>query len=144
MERLDTFVIALPDTDLPQVLVQRARRSAERTIEHASGRPWLLLRAGAEHILTFVHGPTKIVLIGPTSASASDLEQSARASRAASDLVRRVRRFHGAFTLFASIDGMLVASGPALETRRVFHATCLGFRIVTDRCDVLPRLVRRG
>lgn len=141
MEHYASFIVALPDVDSGSLIQERLHDFTNVRLNHPSGRPWLLARVTTETLLAHTEGQRRVAMVGPTSASSYDLERIAqRGMHAPRELADASRRFDGSFCVFGSFEGLLYASGPAMETRRIFHAEIDGVRVVADRADVLAEL----
>lgn len=140
MRSLETFVIALPDSDTALPLARRVSGTTTLSIDHASGRPWIRARLGADRLLVSASERTRVAIVGPTSATESDLHALVSKRHTPREIVERTRVFDGNFELYASIDGELVAAGPVSQSRRIFHAKLDGALVLANRADALADL----
>lgn len=140
MDHYGAFTVALPDTDSGSLVHDRLHGFTNMRLDHPSGRPWLLARTKPENLLSHTKGRRRVAMVGPISASPDDLGRAARQVRTPRELADYSRQFDGSFCVFGSFDGLLYASGPAMQTRRIFHAEVDGLRVVADRADVLAEL----
>lgn len=140
MDHYGSFIVALPDTDSGSLVQERLQDLTDVRLDHPSGRPWLLARVKPKSLLAHTEGRLRVAMVGPTSASPDDLERIAREVRTPRELADSSRRFDGSFCVLGSFAGLLYASGPATQTRRIFYAEIGGVRVVADRADVLARL----
>ncbi|WP_114558164.1 asparagine synthase-related protein [Desertihabitans aurantiacus] len=134
------FLVALPDTTAAAPVADRLRDAADVVVPHASGRPWLMVRQGVDPVLTAAAGSTRTALVGPTSATATDLERVAAGIGRAVEATTLADRFAGSYLALASVDGELYANGPAMETRRLHRTRVSGVEVLADRADVLAVL----
>lgn len=140
MDHYGSFIVALPDTDSGSLVQERLHGFTNVRLNHPSGRPWLLARVTSESLLTHTEGQRRVAMVGPTSASQDDLGRIAQQVHTPRELADSSRRFDGSFCVLGSFEGLLYASGPAMQTRQIFHAEIDGVRVVADRADVLARL----
>lgn len=140
MGQFQAFAVALPDVDGAERIAATVRDEATTVLHHPSGRPWLLVRtmhsAGVRHI----DRPFPVALVGSTSATDDELAVTAENIRTVRDLPQFSRKFDGSFTVFSSFNGEAYVNGPALQSRKTFHAVIDGIRVVTDRADLLAQL----
>lgn len=130
------YYIALPDTDSAQALARRIS-VGHAVLSHESGRPWLVHSYPGDQIVTSTDGPTRIAVLGFSSATRSRLRTVADRPGRIDDLVRGTE---GNFSLVASTAGAVRAFGTASGVRRVFRARIDGVWVVSDRADVLALL----
>lgn len=140
LQRSRSFFVALPDNESAFSIATELQDSVDVTLTHPSGRPWLLARATSGDLVEHSEGPRRLALVGSTAATSSDLERIIAKSRAPRDLAEIPRQIAGSYCVVSSLDGLVYANGPAMETRRIFHAMINGVRVVADRADVLAEL----
>ena len=140
MDHYGSFIVMLPDIGSGSLVQERLQDFTNVRLDHPSGRPWLLARVTTESLLAPTEGQSRVAVVGPTSASPDDLERIAQQARTPRELADFSRRFDGSFCVLGSFEGFLYASGPAMQTRRIFHAEIEGVRVVADRADVLAEL----
>ncbi len=140
MDHYGPFIVALPDVDSGSLVQERLQGLTDARLDHPSGRPWLLARVGPQNLRAHAEGERRVAVVGQTSASPDDLERIARKVRTPRELADFSRRFDGSFCVFGSFEGLLYASGPAMQTRRIFHAEFGGVRVLADRADILADL----
>ncbi|WP_432512830.1 asparagine synthase-related protein [Kineococcus sp. SYSU DK001] len=136
-----SFVVLLPDTPAAAPVAAQLTPACDLQVAHASGRPWLLARRGPSPAV--VHAgeqPCRLVVLGCSDVSAQDLTRSAQRVRTAPDVTTLAQRWAGSHLVLASLQGQVHASGPAMETRRLFHAVLGGVHVLADRADVLAEL----
>ncbi|MCI2423728.1 asparagine synthase-related protein [Saccharopolyspora sp. K220] len=140
MQQIRTFFVALPDNESASSVAALLAGVANVTLTHPSGRPWLLARVASGDLVEHSAGPRRLALVGSTAATPSDLERIATKIRVPQDFTAVSRQIAGSYCVVGSLDGLVYASGPAMETRRIFHAVVNGVRVVADRADVLAEL----
>lgn len=140
MYHYGSFIVALPDIDSGSLVQERLHDFTNVRLNHPSGRPWLLARLTPESLLAHTEGQRRVAVVGPTSASPNDLERIAQQVHTPRELANASRRFDGSFCVLGSFEGLLYVSGPAMQTRRIFHTEIDGVRVVADRADVLAEL----
>lgn len=143
MELPESFAVALPDADASGPIAARLDQRASLVLDHASGRPWIRARLRADPVVVSDSGATRLVLIGPTSATQRDLVSLTGLGRDVAGIIERVHRFHGNFAMYLSVDGRTVACGTVSQNRRLFHSTVNGVTLIGDRADVLAQLGER-
>lgn len=140
LQQSGSFLVALPDNELATPVAARIRTAADVTLTHPSGRLWLLARGTSEYVVEHSEGPRRLALVGSTAATSSQLERIITKARVPQDLARVSRQIAGSYCVVSSLEGLLYAKGPAMETRRLFHAMINGVCVVADRADVLADL----
>lgn len=112
-------------------------RPGTRTLDHASGRPWLVGHWDDQEIVSVRVGPAALALVGCVPVTATELERVARSLRDLAALDAWVRSLPGSFHLAAALDGRIRVQGTASGLRLVFHAQIDGTRVAATRADVL-------
>lgn len=140
MDLPETFVGVIPDDEAAGLLAARLTVPDGVRLDHASGRPWLRARLNADTLVVGSAGTTRVALVGPTSATEDDLTALAGKDLDAAGIVARASRFDGNFSVYASLDGDLLAVGTVSQNRRVFHAPIGPVRMLADRADLLADL----
>lgn len=135
-----SFFVALPDTAAATPIAGQLGRQIPTVLTHPSGRPWILAVPGPDRTVHGSAGDTTIAVVGMTDASATDLERAASRTRRAADTATVQAAHTGSFVTLGSVAGRMFASGPAMETRRVWSARIDGVTVVSDRADVLADL----
>lgn len=130
------YYIALPDTDSVGELAQRCS-VGHAVVPHESGRPWLVHNYPSGQVMTSSGGPTRIAVLGFSSATQDRLRITVDRPGRIDDLIRGL---DGNFSLVASLAGTVRAFGTASGVRRVFRARIDGAWVVSDRADVLAGL----
>ncbi|MCT1833286.1 asparagine synthase-related protein [Kocuria palustris] len=137
--RIKTFVIALPDDDNAAGVMNRITTRVTHRLNYPSGRPWLVMSLPI-HAPFLISSDQTAVVIGPVGMDQKALDRCVNSVHSPVDFARMQRDHAGSFSVFATCRGALYASGPALETRRVFRADIDGVPILSDRADVLADL----
>ncbi|MEV0375786.1 lasso peptide isopeptide bond-forming cyclase [Streptomyces sp. NPDC050636] len=148
LQAVPAWFVVLPDTDAAAALVTKAFSHADRTLTHASGRPWLVGRWAPEALVVGEHGGTRVAVIGEHAVTARDAERVAAAADGADSLtaVDRAADWAGSFHLVVSGGGRVRVRAGVVDLRRVFH-TRTGtsghgpVSVASDRADVLAELV---
>jgi asparagine synthase (glutamine-hydrolysing) len=130
------YYIAFPDTDSVGQLAQRCS-VGHVVVPHESGRPWLVHNYLSAQMVTSTEGPTRIAVLGFSSATQDWLQTAVDRPSRIDDLVCGL---DGNFSLVASVAGTVHAFGTASGVRRVFRARIDGSWVVSDRADVLTGL----
>ncbi|MEU1310295.1 asparagine synthase-related protein [Streptomyces cinnamoneus] len=134
---------ALPDRDEAGAVARRLQDASPglRTIDHPSGRPWLIGLWADEDIAVARAGNDAVALIGTLPRLGDEL------SRWAGKLDGRVDRLvglsmslPGSYHVMGSIGGTLYAQGTAYGVRRIHHARLDGCLVVGDRAVALADL----
>ncbi|WP_260981776.1 asparagine synthase-related protein [Kocuria marina] len=142
METIRSFVIALPDSDGASGLIHRTAAQTTHRLNHPSGRPWLIMRL-PRHVPFLVSSSESdmtAVVIGPIGMDQHALDRRTNSLSILEDFARIQRDYAGSFTVFGRHRDSIYASGPALETRRMFHTVIDGTPVLADRADVLAHL----
>lgn len=139
MESIQSFVIALPDTDRAARLIEGQVGHATHRLLYPSGRPWLVASA-PDHLPFLISSDGTAAVIGPVGADQAQLDRSVRSARSPGDFARIQKIYAGSFSVVGIFRGSLYASAPALESRRMFWSMIRGVPVVADRADVLARL----
>ncbi|WDZ90615.1 asparagine synthase-related protein [Nocardiopsis sp. HUAS JQ3] len=134
------FFLAFPDSDAAMAVANRALPSADITVDHPSGRPWLLARIPNRQVVVHREGPNRLALIGSTAADPQQLGRVSDSLRSPGDAASVSTRFAGSYCVVGSLGGQVYAQGSAMGARKVFHALVDGVRMVCDRADVLAEL----
>lgn len=112
-------------------------RPGTRTLDHASGRPWLVGTWDDQEIVSARAGTTALALVGCAPVEAADLERVARSLRDLAALDTWARSLPGSCHLVAALDGRIRVQGTASGLRLVFHADLGGTRVAATRADLL-------
>lgn len=149
LRALPAWFAVLPDTDAAAALAAKALAHANRSLCHASGRPWLVGRWAPETIVAAKHRGVRVALIGEHTVTTQEVQRAATATSAASSLTaldRFAAAWTGSFHLVASCGGRVLVRGGVVGLRRVFHTDpaspgSAGVSLASDRADVLAELV---
>ncbi|MEU1401421.1 hypothetical protein ABZ471_03475 [Streptomyces sp. NPDC005728] len=112
-------------------------RPDTRSLDHASGRPWLVGHWNDQEIVSARVGSAALALIGCVPVDSTELEKVARAPRDLVALDAWTRSLPGSCHLVAALDGQIRVQGTASGLRLVFHAQVHGTRVAATRADVL-------
>ncbi|MER7765578.1 asparagine synthase-related protein [Kitasatospora sp. NPDC096140] len=139
------WFVVLPDCASALPVARRLGGHVGFTLNHASGRPWVVGRApdGSTGVASAVHarhGTTALLVTGTHALTADQLEGWAKRVRHPADLDALARSLAGSAHLVASIDGEIRVQGTATGVRRVFTATVDGCALASDRADLLAAL----
>lgn len=148
LRTLPAWFVVLPDTDAAAALAAKALPHANRSLSHASGRPWLVGRWAPETIVPARHRDVRVAVIGEHTVTTQEAQRAATAAFEASSpaaLDRFSATWTGSFHLIASCGGRVLVRGGAVGLRRVFHTDptpgSAGVSLASDRADVLAELV---
>ncbi|MGW1378875.1 lasso peptide isopeptide bond-forming cyclase [Streptomyces sp. NPDC002446] len=147
LQVVPAWFVALPDTDAAGALAVKALSYADRSLAHASGRPWLVGRWAPETVVTGECGGTRVAVIGEHAVTARDAERAAAAAATGSPTaLDRAADWAGSFHLVVSGGDRLTVRAGVVDLRRVFHtrAGTSGrgpVSVAADRADVLAELV---
>ncbi|MFE0186919.1 lasso peptide isopeptide bond-forming cyclase [Streptomyces sp. NPDC058989] len=147
LQVVPAWFIVLPDTDAAGALAVKALSYADRSLTHASGRPWLVGRWAPGTVVTGTYGGTRIAVIGEHAVTARDAERAAAAIDAGPPTTwDRAADWAGSFHLVVSGGDRVSVRAGAVDLRRVFHtrAGTSGrgpVSVASDRADVLAELV---
>ncbi|WP_418960965.1 lasso peptide biosynthesis PqqD family chaperone [Streptomyces tritici] len=135
----DASFAVFPDCADAAAVARSFALPGTRTVEHASGRPWLVGRWDRSEIVTARAGAVSLALIGCAPVPSTTLERTAARVRDAAELGAWARSLPGSFHLVASVDGAIRVHGTASGLRLVFHAAVEGVQVAASRADVLAR-----
>ncbi|MFD9902879.1 lasso peptide isopeptide bond-forming cyclase [Streptomyces sp. NPDC059063] len=149
LRTLPAWFVVLPDAEAAAAPAAKALPHANRSLSHASGRPWLVGRWAPETIVTARHGGVRVAVIGEHAVTTQEAQRAATAAFEASSLTALDRfsaTWTGSFHLIASCDGRVLVRGGVVGLRRVFHTDPAppgpgGVSLASDRADVLAELV---
>lgn len=82
LQVVPAWFVVLPDTDVAAALATKALSHADRSLTHASGRPWLVGRWLPETVVMGEHGGIHVAAIGEHAVTAPDFERAAAADGA--------------------------------------------------------------
>ncbi|MFE5868622.1 asparagine synthase-related protein [Streptomyces roseifaciens] len=153
----------LPDSEAGLAAARVLRPRAFRTIDHASGRPWLLGSWPDERVTVAGPGPgpgpgagtgagtgagagtsagaARMAVIGRCLVTAAELAARLRQVRDVADTERAVAGLAGSFHVVTSAGGRVRVRGSASGARGVFYARFDGVTVAADRADRLAEAV---
>ncbi|CCK25646.1 asparagine synthetase [Streptomyces davaonensis JCM 4913] len=136
--RGDAYCTVFPDCADAAAVARSFSRPGTQTLEHDSGRPWLIGRWRDDEIVQARAGSTvALALLGRSDVDAADLRRAAGRARNLSDIDTWARSLPGSFHLLACVDGRIHVRGTASGLRLVFHAEVDGVQVAATRADVL-------
>lgn len=133
----ESHFVVLPDCGTALAVAQRVKVLGTRTLNHASGRPWLAGRWRDDEITVAAAGDVRLAVIGWCPVGVAELERAAAGLRDLARLDDLARRLPGSFHLVASLGGRCRVQGTASGLRLVFHRRIDGAVVAADRADVL-------
>ncbi|SBT89776.1 asparagine synthase (glutamine-hydrolysing) [Streptomyces sp. DI166] len=140
----ESWFLVLPDCEAGLAVAShvetRLKRTADKQVLHASGRPFLIGSWGPACVTTTRHG-LRIAVIGCTSTDEHDVAQRLAEQRDIESATRVARSLRGEFHLVVASGGRLRVRGTASGMRRVFHGDAEGTPVASDRADVVARLL---
>ncbi|MFJ9692637.1 asparagine synthase-related protein [Kitasatospora sp. NPDC101183] len=128
-------------------MARRLRESSPslRTVDHPSGRPWIIGRWDDEDIAVARAGRDAVALIGTLPRLGDELERWARTLNGRPDrLTGLSRSLPGSYHVLGSVDGALYAQGTAYGMRRIHHVRLDGCLVAGDRAVALADLTGAG
>jgi len=136
----DPWFVVLPDADAARSMWTAVctRRRPRQTIEHSSGRPWILGSWPDDALVTARAGSTTLVVLGQHDTPR--LGASAARVGTVADLDALAGTLVGSVHLLASVAGRVRVQGSVTGIRRVFSTDVGGVPIASDRADVLAAL----
>lgn len=148
LQVVPAWFVVLPDTDAAGALAVKALSYADRSLTHASGRPWLVGRWAPETVVTGEHRGTRVAVIGEHAVTARDAERAAAAAADADSPTAwdRAADWAGSFHLVVSGGDRVTVRAGVVDLRRVFHTQAAApgrgpVSVASDRADVLAELV---
>ncbi|MGW7514228.1 asparagine synthase-related protein [Streptomyces sp. NPDC054796] len=112
----------------------------ERSLHHASGRPWIVGSWHDDEVVLGAYGSSRIALFGSTLTTTSALDRALAQARGPERLDTLARSVPGSFHLIASVDGVTRVQGSLSGTHEVFWTTVGGTSLAADRPDILAEL----
>ncbi|MET9412594.1 asparagine synthase-related protein [Streptomyces klenkii] len=135
----------LPDSEAGSTAAGLLRPLAARSVQHASGRPWLLGHWSAGEVVVGRAGSARLAVIGQCPVTAGRLNRLAAGLGTGVAYLDRIGAvLPGSFHAVAAAGGRLRVQGSASGLRRVFFAPLAGTVVAADRSDVLARLMGSG
>ncbi|WP_058045592.1 asparagine synthase-related protein [Streptomyces roseifaciens] len=141
----------LPDSEAGLAAARVLRPRASRTIDHASGRPWLvgswpdervtLAGAGTGTGAGATAGAARVAVIGRCPVTAAELAARLRQVRDVVDTERAVAGLAGSFHVVTSAGGRVRVRGSASGACGVFYTRFDGVTVAADRADRLAEAV---
>lgn len=116
-------------------------RSGNRTLAHASGRPWLVGHWHDDEVVTAGVGGASLAVVGCCPIDADELRRRAARLRDLAELDALARSLPGSFHLVGALDGQIRVQGTASGLRLVFHAEIDGVRVAATRADTLATVL---
>jgi asparagine synthase (glutamine-hydrolysing) len=139
----DAFCTVFPDRADAAAVARSFSHPGTRTLEHASGRPWLVGRWRDDEIVHARAGTSlALALLGCSDVDAETLRHAAARARDLAALNTWARSLPGSFHLLVCADGRLYVRGTASGLRLVFHTEIDGMRIAATRADLLATALR--
>ncbi|MFC8623130.1 asparagine synthase-related protein [Streptomyces anulatus] len=135
--------LAFPDRDDAAAVVRRLRSTHPglKSIDHPSGRPWVLGVWDDHDLVVARVGHDSVALIGTLPRIEGELQNLvARLNGSPTALDSLPSALPGDFHVVASIAGALHVQGTAYGTRRVYHARVDGTVVASDRALRLAEL----
>ncbi|MGH3324857.1 MAG: asparagine synthase-related protein, partial [Streptomyces sp.] len=136
----EEWFAVLPDSDTGFAAARALRPLASCTVEHASGRPWLLGHWSCEQVTVAAAGTARLVVAGECPATAASLRESLRTVDSVLDLDRVTAGLPGCFHALASIGGRVRVQGTLASVRRVFRVRFGDAVVAADSARVLAQL----
>ncbi|GHH91224.1 asparagine synthase-related protein [Streptomyces capillispiralis] len=138
--------LAVTDNRAGAAVVEDVLRDGkrDRTLSHASGRPWLVGTWDDGDVLTVTRGNRSLALLGCFRAVPADLGGLLERATGADELHEALRRIPGSYHAVASLQGQLTVQGSLSGVREVFYATVNGATLAADRPDTLAELAGGG
>lgn len=142
----DPWFVALPDSDSasPVEAAVRVRCSPRQTIDHPSGRPWILGSWPAGAVVSAGAGRTALVVLGQHAGIDGLLAERAARIDTVAQVDGLAAELVGSVHLLASLDGRVRVQGTVTGICRVFSADVGGVPVAADRADVLAALTGAG
>ena len=138
-----SWFVVLPDSESARSArdaVAAAPGPPIRTIDHPSGRPWILGSWPEGAAVTGRAGRTALAVFGQHAETAESLERRTARIDDLAGVDRLARSLVGSVHLVASVGGRVRVQGTVTGIRRVFSAEVGGIPVAADRADVLARL----
>jgi asparagine synthase (glutamine-hydrolysing) len=135
----EPWFVVLPDSDATRVHAAVCTRwQPPQTIDHPSGRPWVIGSWPDGALVTASAGSTALVVLGQHDRP----RLAARAARtgAVADLDRLAGELAGSVHLLASVAGRVRVQGSVTGIRRIFSTEVGGVPVAADRADLLAAL----
>lgn len=143
MDHGNPYFLAFPDRGDVGSVVHRLRSvdPSLRTIDHPSGRPWIVGRWDDDDLALARSGSDAVALIGTLPRLGDELAARVRRLNGEPGLLEGLSgTLPGDYHVLGSVDGTLYAQGTAYGTRRVYHAFVDGDLVVSDRALPLAEL----
>ncbi|MBT2387348.1 asparagine synthase-related protein [Streptomyces sp. ISL-11] len=133
----EPWFAVLPDGDAGIPAARALRPWATETVDHHSGRPWLLGSWPAGHVVVAEAGSSRLAVIGRCPVSAEALSSWLGEVRGIAETERVVSGLVGSFHVAASIGRRALVRGSASAVRRIFHTTIGDTVVAASRADRL-------
>ncbi|MFD8495977.1 lasso peptide isopeptide bond-forming cyclase [Amycolatopsis sp. NPDC059657] len=134
------YFAVFPDHEAALAVARRLDAQGSRTLNHASGRPWLTGCWRDDEIVVGEAGRTRLAVIGCCPVTESELTAEAGRLRDLTQLDALARTLPGSFHLVAALDGRCRAQGTGSGLRLIFHARVGEITVTADRADLLASL----
>jgi asparagine synthase (glutamine-hydrolysing) len=138
------WLAVLADSDSVRGIAQALRMHAPQEVPYPSGRPWLMGRWTSDQLVSAEIGTVKVVVIGYSAVTATELYAATERVRTTGDVDRLAAGLSGSFHLVAAVGEQVRVQGSVSGFRRVFHTRIAGVTVASDRADVLARLAGAG
>jgi asparagine synthase (glutamine-hydrolysing) len=143
----DPWFVVLPDVDAAErvrAAICADRPVSPRTIDHPSGRPWIL-GAWPDGALVSAHvGRTALAVLGQHGQPDRLLAERAARIGTTAEVDQLARTLVGSMHVLASVAGEVRVQGSVTGIRRVFSADVDGVPVAADRADLLAVLTGAG
>ncbi|MEV2253797.1 asparagine synthase-related protein [Streptomyces sp. NPDC050147] len=140
-----SWFVVLPDCTAAGPIAGALRGYAEMTIDHPSGKPWVLGRWDADEMAVGEAGDSKITVLGQhASADRRRVSRSAQRVRTPGEVDGLAAELTGSSHVIASVAGKVRVQGTVTGLRRVYSAEINGITAASDRADVLAFLLGSG
>ncbi|OLT16565.1 hypothetical protein BJF79_18260 [Actinomadura sp. CNU-125] len=137
--------IVVPDNAAGEAVAASLRdRPGPRTLDHGSGRPWIVGWWRDEEVAWAAAGRRRIAVLGTASATGPWLARYIARLHGPGGLNDLWRELPGSFHAVAMLDGTLCVQGSLSRARAVFYGEVLGTTVAADRPDTLAMLTRAG
>ncbi|GAA4800216.1 asparagine synthase-related protein [Streptomyces ziwulingensis] len=136
--------LVLPDREGARALLGDAAPAGARTVDHVSGRPWLVGDWAPDECTVVTAGTRRLVLLGAVRVDVTAAERALARAAAPHALDGFAASLPGCFHLAASFDGRCRVQGSLSTARHVFHTDVAGLTVAADAPHPLAALLGRG
>ncbi|MFF9201051.1 lasso peptide isopeptide bond-forming cyclase [Streptomyces sp. NPDC014986] len=137
----DAHFAVFTDREEAAAAARSFARPGCRTVNHPSGRPWLVGHWHDDEAVAVRAGDTALAVIGCCPVERDELLRRAARLRDLAEVGELARSLPGSFHLVAALDGTTRTQGTASGLRLVFHAEIAGTRVAATRADVLAEVL---